>query len=311
MALLTKFKNVAKRKLFGQTPWEESISLNSFDTSPLKSLPSAISFFSALAIASLWSANEKSLNLSESEWMEHIGRDPHPVPMTADREGYYGENHLRYWASGLREMRTLTAFASKQGVQVDTYLDIGCATGRVLRHFACQRKMDRVCGVDLNRRHIDWIAQFLPGNCEVAQTTSIPHLPFEDNSFDLVSAFSVFTHIEAFETAWLMEIKRILRPGGLAWITIHSEHTWQAMEPGWPLFDALTQHPDFQTYLQGRSALPQARLVFRTSLNRSYSSNVFYTVDYTQRVWGRILEPVEVLHRCPDFQDVVVFRKKP
>jgi ubiquinone/menaquinone biosynthesis C-methylase UbiE len=119
----------------------------------------------------------------------------------------------------------------------------------------------------------------------VAQITSIPHLPFEDNTFNLVSAFSVFTHIEAFETAWLMELKRILKPGGLAWITIHSENTWREMEPGWPLYDALARHPDFERYLQGRDALPRERLIFRQSLNRSYSSNVFYTTDYTKSVF--------------------------
>jgi hypothetical protein len=126
---------------------------------------------------------------------------------------------------------------------------------------------------------------------------------------DLISAYSVFTHIEAFETTWLMELRRILRPGGIAWVTVHTERTWAQMAPGWPLHNAMSKHPDFQPYLAERGELPGERVVFRWRDDRSYTSNVFYTREYLYRSWGRILEVVEDHHRLPGFQDVVVLRK--
>jgi SAM-dependent methyltransferase len=40
-------------------------------------------------------------------------------------------------------------------------------------------------------------------------------LPREDGSFDLIYAFSVFTHISDAWSAWLLELHRLLAPGGL------------------------------------------------------------------------------------------------
>jgi SAM-dependent methyltransferase len=153
------------------------------------------------------------------------------------------------------------------------------------------------------------VARYLPSSIKVFQNHSIPSLPLPDNSQDLVSAYSVFTHIEAFETTWLMEIRRILKPGGIAWITAHTEKTWQAMAQGWPLYQALGKHPDFAQYVEDRGELPGDRVVFRWHNDRSYSSNVFYSRDYIHRTWGRILEIAEEHHRHPGFQDVFVLRK--
>ena len=34
-----------------------------------------------------------------------------------------------------------------------------------------------------------------------------------------------------FELAWLAELRRVLVPGGFAYLTIHSEHTWRIYDP--------------------------------------------------------------------------------
>jgi SAM-dependent methyltransferase len=41
-----------------------------------------------------------------------------------------------------------------------------------------------------------------------------PPLPRDDDSYDLVYAFSVFTHITDAWVAWLIELHRVLSPGG-------------------------------------------------------------------------------------------------
>ena len=106
-----------------------------------------------------------------------------------------------------------------------------------------------------------------------------------------------------------MEARRILRPGGIAWITIQSEKTWRSFGPGWPVFDALVGFEDFGPYLHERPADPHGRTVFRLDLGRSYSSHVFYTRDYIHDTWGRILPVVEEHERHPDLQDVVILAR--
>ncbi|MCA1697943.1 MAG: class I SAM-dependent methyltransferase [Actinobacteria bacterium] len=49
----------------------------------------------------------------------------------------------------------------------------------------------------------------------VFQTGEIPPLPQPDAYFDLVWATSVFTHISDHWSAWLLELHRLLKDGGL------------------------------------------------------------------------------------------------
>ncbi len=51
--------------------------------------------------------------------------------------------------------------------------------------------------------------------------SQIPGLPSEDDSVDLVAAFSVFTHMLSDDTkAYLREFRRVLAPGGNAFVTV-------------------------------------------------------------------------------------------
>lgn len=280
--------------------WENLISLNPFGECD----------FETLGVASDYREEDKS----GIDWAGECGNledvlllDKSVLPTTSDREGYYGPNHFSYWASGLRDHNNLMSCAKRLGVDVDAYLDLGCATGRVIRHFSTAEPNIKTYGCDINRSHVDWCARFLPQNVTVFQNHSIPTLPIRDNSLDMVSAFSVFTHIEAFETTWLMELKRILKPGGIAWLTVHSEKTFEEVKDGWPLYVALKNHPAFQVY-KGNQVMDQDKLVFRWRDDRSYSANVFYTNEYLARTWGRIMSIVETHRRLPAYQDVIVLR---
>jgi len=285
-----------------QNVWEDMVSLNATGDPEFHVLEPAAAHRATDSHPTDWRPEGDSLERA-------LERDTFPLPLTEDREGYYGPHHFSYWASGHRDARLLFEMADRLGVSFRDYLDFGCASGRVLRHVALSERGVNAVGCDLNRRHTDWVATYLPPQIKVFQNHSIPTLPLPDESLDVITAYSVFTHIEAFETAWLMEMRRVLRPGGVLWATIHSERTWQVMEPGWPLYDAMVHFPDFAPYQESRTSLPKDRLVFRADGSRSYSSNVFYTMDYIHRTWGRLFEIAEVHHRLPDYQDVLILRK--
>lgn len=283
-----------------QKTWEDFITLHSTVEPSFEVLGSAASHFEADSRKDNWRA---------LDYQEALRRDTHPIPLTKDREGYYGDDHFSFWASGLEDANMLLEAAAAYGQPVRSYLDFGCASGRVIRHFACQHPDIRTYGCDINRLHVEWCNAYLPDNCAVFQNHSIPTLPLPDESLDLISAFSVFTHIEAMETAWLMEIQRLLRPGGVAWLTVHTERTLRDMDENWPLWTPTMSHPDSPSLLDENRSFASNRMVLRWHGDASYSSNVFYKEDYIRRVWGRLLNIVEIRRRCPTFQDVVLVQK--
>jgi SAM-dependent methyltransferase len=103
----------------------------------------------------------------------------------------------------------------------ESILDFGCGCGRVLRHWS-ELKGHRLYGTDTNpeliawdRRNLDKIASFEVNGLE-------PPLNYPGGRFDFVYAISVFTHFtEALQYAWIDEMRRILKPGGLLLITVH------------------------------------------------------------------------------------------
>lgn len=94
-------------------------------------------------------------------------------------------------------------------------LDFGCGNGRTLTHFQEEAKLAEIWGVDVNK---EALAPFEKNLCPPmhAHLSNIhPPLPFEDSSFDLIWAISVWTHLTDNALPWLAEMHRILKPGGL------------------------------------------------------------------------------------------------
>lgn len=282
------------------TTWEDMISINSRSEMHDENVGFARDHLGQ-------DTGEVSWDRSRIPIEEAFVADAAPIPSTAQREGYYGSNHFNYWASGLRDYCQLMEWLEKNRASCDSLLDLGCASGRFIRH--AHRNFKEVAGCDINRSHVDWVGRHLPREIKVFQNTSVPTLPLPDNSIDVITAFSVFTHIECFDTTWLMELRRVLRPGGVAWLTIHGERTWKEIAPTWPLYTALITHPDYLA-TKNNPAPPKDRTVFRWRTEQSYSSNVFYTRRYIDDIWGRILSVKDLFPALPLFQDVVVLRKE-
>jgi SAM-dependent methyltransferase len=104
----------------------------------------------------------------------------------------------------------------------DSILDFGCGCGRVLRNWGTLRET-AVAGSDLSGAAIDWCRENLPF-ARFETNALVPPLGFDDESFDLVYALSVFTHLpEAMQLEWMDELARVTRPGGHLIITTHGE----------------------------------------------------------------------------------------
>ncbi len=113
--------------------------------------------------------------------------------------------------------------------ELDSILDFGCGCGRVLRHVKARTEA-RLFGTDLNPALVEWCSRELPIG-EFRVNGLEPPLSFAADSFDLVYAFSVFTHMpEDLQRGWIEELTRVLRPGGLLLLTTQGEayETWLA-----------------------------------------------------------------------------------
>jgi len=249
---------------------------------------------------------------------EYLRNDGFPIPTPSDREGYFGDRHYHYWLSGLKDYLSIKGALDQMGSPLgggSVVLDLGCASGRALRHFACHEKGLELWGADINIRHVEWVRRFLDPSIKVLPATIVPHLPIEDNTCSLVYAFSVFTHIDELELAWIAEIRRILTRGGVAYLTVHSDNTWRAIERARPLYEnllAMKEHiAEYRVtpeLFQG--PMPTERIVFRWRTSAIYNVNVFHAIDYIKKSWGRFLDIVEVVRDGHNYQDVVLLRKR-
>lgn len=266
-----------------------------------------------LAPEKLQSRGAASFDISE-EIAPYAARDTAPIPGVADREYYWGEDHAGYWLSGLADALKLARQATRRGFDKNArYFELGCASGRVVRHIAFHTAARITC-CDINRRHTEWVRLFLPAHIAVFHNSTIPHLPLEDNSVDVAAAFSVFTHIDDFEAAWLLELRRILRPGGLAYLTLATDHTWNQYKTLWikeqflPLADRITEYALNEQFFAG--PLPSERTVFWWPTEGDvYNASVFHHTEYIYREWRRIFSAIEIIPDAHFYQDVVLLTK--
>ena len=93
-------------------------------------------------------------------------------------------------------------------------LDFGCGAGRTLRHFLAEAERGEFRGADIDAASIKWLEENLSPPLHPWQCATWPPLGLEHGSFDLAWAISVFTHLTHNSIPWLLELHRLLRPGG-------------------------------------------------------------------------------------------------
>jgi len=148
--------------------------------------------------------------LPPMELIARIGDDP-------------GDTADRYLAIGQGHRRLVEGYLPADWVwSGKTVVDWGAGAGRLVRHFTAEAATNRIIAADIHKPSIDWIRDNL-APVEGLLIGAEPRFDIDDASVDLVTGLSVMTHVADQWASWLLELRRILRPDGLALISFCSE----------------------------------------------------------------------------------------
>ena len=293
--------------------WEDDISANTLDKEPFETLSAPNSREVDLFVKAAAEHGDRE-TLATVDIAQLVAKDEIPIPTPPDRERYFPGHDEKYWLFGLADYIKVMQAAAKYKLHPNSVLDFGCASGRVLRHFAAQTNIKDIWGSDINRRHIRWLYEHMPMNVRPVFNHCIPSLPIPDASIDVITAFSVFTHIDTFEIHWLAELSRILSDDGICYLTVHNEDTWECLaedknNPANRLVNSLINiDPEVADQLHG--PMPGDRLVYRFAEQGPYRAQVFLSNKHLERVWGRFFSIQEIIPRHHQRQTVVVLKKR-
>ena len=151
--------------------------------------------------------------------------DDLPIPPLRLVRSSTGTSSLRWlFDGGVLAANSIKDLLIRNKVEIGTLgsiLDFGCGCGRVTRQWA--RLPAAIHGCDYNREPIRWCQRNLTFGTFIANDLN-PPLPFGSSQFDLVYALSVFTHLpETMSSAWLGEIRRVMKRGGWLILSTHGE----------------------------------------------------------------------------------------
>lgn len=213
-------------------------------------------------------------SLSHAEWLRVLERSLHdrvvdavPMPAFPPRDfqtGTHGTSGRLAIAEAGRFIAVVNRYAEAEGRPVGDstrVLDFGCGWGRMLRLFLNRVDSRNLHGVDVRAESVAMARRINPFSRFTA-VDGLPPAPFADGAFDLVIAYSVFSHLgEVASRAWIREIARVLEPGGLAIVTTQGR-----------------EFLDFVESLTSRAARWRLRLMLARWLGRPWNEHWLATL---------------------------------
>jgi SAM-dependent methyltransferase len=216
------------------------------------------------------------------------------IPVRADPDEYFAGGYLGV----MMYLQTVEEFGFDLRA-ARAVLDFGCGAAKNTRLLRGIRDL-RLVGTDVNAAQIEWARKHVPG-VEFHVNELQPPLRFaEDDTFDLVTAASVFTHIRFdLQRPWLDEIRRILRPGGYFLCTVAGlDHI------------EIQLSPELQQRLrdEGGVTLGPEDPGVSYATKAAGSWDVFQTREEVLRVFGSVFEVLDYSAKTSG-QDHLVLRK--
>lgn len=239
------------------------------------------------------------------DWRDGQNNASMPIPPAELRYRVHGsldkESFIQNGKNLAQNIRDLCALAEHNIYSFENVLDFGCGCGRVLQNFQDAPRVCQFYGTDIDSELISWGEKYLP-NIKWSTNGYHPPLPFADNTFDLIYAISVFTHIdEEFQHMWLSELQRIVKVRGIIILTVHGESTISKLAPS----NQIRIHSYgfmFETGSTGSLKLDKLPDFYQTA---------YHTKEYIYRDWSAYFDVLHYLERgINNHQDAVILRKR-
>lgn len=160
-------------------------------------------------------------------------------------------------------------------------LDFGCGAGRTLRHFLGEAAVAEIHGCEIDAASVDWLETNLSPPLHVFRNEETPPLPLAGDSFDLIWAISVFTHLTDHWAGWLLELHRLLREDGLLIATILGPALAEEWHPAAP------RRGDDDAVLEDRIGMNVIHFDRGWDLG---GPAVFHSAWWIEEHWGRAFE---------------------
>ena len=172
-------------------------------------------------------------------------------------------------------------------------------------------------GCDVDASAVEWMRRHYDGT-RFFVNRSVPPLPLAPETMGLVYAVSIFTHLSQAQTfAWLEETARVLKPGGVALLTIQGSWALRQFLDG-----TLYVPPNMKARLRAKAPLQEDALVFEPyedfvpnttqypGIQESYGLT-FMGHGLVKNTWTRWFDVLGVDTGTVDgLQDVVVLKKR-
>lgn len=240
-----------------------------------------------------------------AHWSDQIEK---PAPVQVNRIGEpTWDGFVRAGAAIADVVHRAIAARFDLAVNTPKTLDFGCGVGRVFLPLHFDRRM-RLTGCDVDPNAVRYLRK-VAAPCPVVRSNFTPPLQFEDGAFDCVYSVSIWTHLTPEDgVQWLSEIRRVLRPGGLALITTSGYRALASRrkrgDEGWrDVGDAdLTEQGVLYREYSGYRINPDAY----PGITRSYGLTA-HSPDHVRREWSKVM-PVRDIQEAviANVQDLVI-----
>src|SRR4029079_1810769 len=172
-------------------------------------------------------------------WPERMKEHTYPIMFRVEQS--------HWWYTGRRKIRAdfVEAICRRVTDRRPRILDVGCGTGANLLMLS---KFGDAEGVDLSE---DALAFCRERGLENVKLGAAEKLPYDDGTFDLVTALDVVEHLDD-DLGGLSEMRRVLRPGGRVLLVVP---TFMFL---WGLQDDVSNHRRRYRMPELRSVLEQA-----------------------------------------------------
>lgn len=228
-----------------------------------------------------------------------------PMPPAPNIQRVIGDTSaVRFAMGGATIFKNLESYLAELGrgwADFPRILDWGCGAGRVTRYMLSETGCG-ITGADIDPDNIAWCRQAYPDG-RFEQVPLRPPTAFEDGAFDLVVGLSVLTHLrEDDQWLWLGELQRIVRPGGLAFLSVQG-----------PTQFAYNRFPPrLYRVVQERGYLDLSRDSALDAVigDTEYYRAAMHSRPYITERWSRYFEVVAFVDAIAGLQDFVVLRRR-